>query len=498
MKTTSLFQNLPFGGASVLASRSKHVSCGSRVRSPHPSDRVLQTPLLVLNLFLLATALSSFASDPDLVLTQMPAAAPTNASPSNYLARRYLPGSRIVLARAPLQPKKVRVLSAGLHAAGGPVLTRDARSVLFVGQAEQDGDWQVYTARLDGGRPELLTQMPGGAMSPDVLSSGDLVFISPVPRLGEGSQTPPCASIYAEARGGVPHRLTFTASDITGLTVLNDGRILFVSGFPESTPEQQRQAFFTVRSDGTEFSLFAGQHEVPQLVRRPREVGDGIVFLASPLNTTARPTWPRAVPMGQPFSAPRTLFPFVTGPCRSIEDGGDGTFIVSLEKREDGDPAARASSAIFRLNTNASGTSKVLFNDVAWQDIEAVPVTPRPPPKGFTSARASGKKTGTILCLDANFTSYRALNEEPPRIVRIRLLARRKGETIPVGEVPVQADGSFTAEVPADVPLGFEALDAQGAVVRREAPSVWLRAGEKRTCAGCHEPHGRLPGNHRS
>ena len=456
-----------------------------------------QSQLLLLNFFLLASALSSFASDPDLVLTQIPVAAPTNASPANYLARRYLPGSRVVLARAPLQPEKVRVLSAGLHAAGGPTLTRDAQSVLFVGQTERDGDWQVYTARLDGGRPEALTQMPAGAMSPDVLAGGELVFISPVPRLGEGSQLPPCSSIYAQARGGVPHRLTFTPSDITGLTVLNDGRILFVSGFPESTPEQRRQAFFTVRSDGTEFTLFAGQHEVPQHVRRPREIGDGIVFLASPLNTTARPTWPRAVPIGQPFSAPRTLFSFVTGPCRSIEDGGDGTFIVSLEKREGGDPAARVSSAIFRLNTNSSGTSKVLFNDVAWQDIEAVRIAPRPPAKGYASALESGKKTGTILCLNANHTSDREASETLPRAARICLLACSKGVTTPIGEVPVQADGSFTAEVPADVPLGFETLDAQGAMVRREEPFVWLRAGEKRTCVGCHEPHGTLPGAHR-
>ena len=453
--------------------------------------------LWLLQSLLLASALSSFAADPDLVLTQIPVSAPTNASPPNYLIRRYRPGSRVVLARAPLQPEKVRVLSTGLHAAGGPVLTRDARNVLFVGQAEPDGDWQIYTVPLDGGRPEVLTQMPGGAMSPDVLSSGDLVFISPVPRLGEGSQLPPCSSIYAQARGGVPHRLTFTASDITSLTVLNDGRILFVSGFPESTPEQRRQALFSVRSDGTDFSLFAGQHEVPQHVRRPREIGDGVIFLASPLNTTARPTWPRAVPMGQPFTAPHTLFPFVTSPCRSIEDGGNGTFIVSLEKREAGDPTARASSAIFRLNTNASGTSKVLFDDVAWQDIEAMMVTPRPPPKGYTSTRMSGKKTGTVVCLDANYSSSLATNENQPRAVRVRLLARRRGETTPIGEVPVQADGSFTTEVPADVPLGFETLDAQGVVLRRQLPFVWLRAGEKRTCAGCHDPHVSLPGDQR-
>jgi len=33
-----------------------------------------------------------------------------------------------------------------------------------------------------------------------------------------------------------------------------------------------------------------------------------------------------------------------------------------------------------------------------------------------------------------------------------------------LGEVPVQADGSFLAEVPAEVPIGFESLDENGRV----------------------------------
>jgi hypothetical protein len=66
-----------------------------------------------------------------------------------------------------------------------------------------------------------------------------------------------------------------------------------------------------------------------------------------------------------------------------------------------------------------------------------------------------------------------------------------------LGEVPVQADGSFLAEVPADVPIGFEALDENGRVLRREAPMIWVRPAENRSCIGCHEPHNRAPHNHR-
>ena len=51
------------------------------------------------------------------------------------------------------------------------------------------------------------------------------------------------------------------------------------------------------------------------------------------------------------------------------------------------------------------------------------------------------------------------------------------------------------AEVPADVPLGFDALDEQGRVLRHEPPLIWVRPGENRSCIGCHEPHNHSPRN---
>ena len=80
----------------------------------------------------------------------------------------------------------------------------------------------------------------------------------------------------------------------------------------------------------------------------------------------------------------------------------------------------------------------------------------------------------------------------------VRVLAETSpGTFCALGEVAVQADGSFLAEVPANVPLGFESLDANGRVLRREAPMIWVRPAENRTCIGCHEPHNRAPHNHR-
>jgi hypothetical protein len=43
--------------------------------------------------------------------------------------------------------------------------------------------------------------------------------------------------------------------------------------------------------------------------------------------------------------------------------------------------------------------------------------------------------------------------------------------------------------LPVNMPLGFEALDERGQVLRREPAMIWVRPGENRSCIGCHEPH---------
>ena len=71
-----------------------------------------------------------------------------------------------------------------------------------------------------------------------------------------------------------------------------------------------------------------------------------------------------------------------------------------------------------------------------------------------------------------------------------------------LGYAPIHPDGSVMVKLPADVALSFTIVDADGRTVAEPLGSEhrnWLtmRAGEVRTCNGCHtagssEPHGRL------
>jgi hypothetical protein len=360
-------------------------------------------------------------------------------------------GSRVILAVPPLNPENVRVLSEGLAAAGEPFVTPDGRRALFTGKPTSDGAWQIYEASLGGGGPRALTSMPGGAASPTLLADGSVVFVSPVPGPEDGWFPKSPSALWALAPGASPpKRLTWGTASAADPTVLADGRILFVSAMPPESPTP-RVSLFTVYNDGTGVSPYACQHDGVGEIGRPRELPDGrIAFLS-----------------------------------RATRSGRGGVTEVVL--------ASRPWMSRQKLSPEASAAEPVL-RDAAWVELEVVRAELRRRPMGRISTIDLAKKSGVIFCIDVNHTTV----EPRTRAARVRILAAESGGTSRLlGEVRVREDGSFMAEVPADVALGFEALDEAGNVARRLPPSVWVRPGENRGCIGCHEPHGLAPRNRR-
>jgi hypothetical protein len=383
------------------------------------------------------------------------------------------------------------------------VVSPSGNRILFVGKAQAGDTWQIYETKPSGGRLKSVTAMDGGAMDPAILSNGDLVFSSPVPKAGESWRSGKLPALYAQAPQGQPRRLTFGSTAAVEPTVLGDGRILFVSARLSTNPtDAPNLALFTVNNDGTEVTAFALDRDGAPLVQRPRELRDGRVgFLATDIGTPAGEMWAEAVRTARPFASRAKLFSFPVSQCRSVEPAENGNLLVSFETRAvSGLPAGAAqagSFAIYRVGTNAATLGQPLFDDPAWNDIEAARVAARANPMGHISAMVPTKKTGTILCLNANFIRLRGTNNtQVAKAARVRVLTGDGvGSARPLGEVPLRADGSFLAEVPADIPLGFESLDADGRVLSQLAPAFWVRPGENRSCLGCHEPYNRSPRN---
>lgn len=66
-------------------------------------------------------------------------------------------------------------------------------------------------------------------------------------------------------------------------------------------------------------------------------------------------------------------------------------------------------------------------------------------------------------------------------------------EVTELGTVPIGPDGSFSVEVPADVPIALQAVDAEGRSELNQMSWIYVRPGEKRSCTGGHEPRRGTP-----
>jgi hypothetical protein len=467
-----------------------------------PENRVqLGAPALIAAVFLTLLLAGCTEKIPAgaLVLTETPSRGGSlTKQGASLLDERFPPGSRVVIVKPPIRGTNVRVLSTGLSAAGDVVMCPSGQRVVFAGKRDAAGSWQIYEAKLSGGQPRRITSMEGGAMNPAIIANGDVVFSSPVPKAGEARGSGKLAALYAQSPGGQPRRLTFGTSPALEPTVLADGRILFVSAQPsgkgcEATPSY---ALFTINNDGTELTTFALDHDGAPLVRRPRELPDGrIVFLAAQYE---HPEAFRAetVRKARPFATRMPLGNWTTGRCTAVTPAGDDTLLICADTRGLVGRSMSGSMAVLRMAPNAQPPGQPLFLDPAWDVIEAASINPSVNPMGHVSA-IKPKKTGTILCLNANFTRPVASPGTPPsKVERVRMFtAGNADEARALGEVKVQADGSFMAEVPADMPIGFETLDDQGRVLWRLPPALWVRPGENRSCIGCHEPYNHSPRN---
>lgn len=423
-----------------------------------------------------------------LVLAQSPVTSVTNSA-LDILDLKYPSGSRVVLMEAPLDVNRVCVLSEGLFAAGEPIVSYDGQKIFFAGKANAASDWQIYQQDLADARLTKLTSIPGGAMSPALLPDGSVVFASPVPKIGVANSSQPQTALYAQSPDGQPRQLTFSSRGITDPTMLTDGRILFVSTSPSSS-SNSGPALFTINSDGTEVTAFAAPEDSTAMIQRARLLADGrVVFVVSKSDSSSA----EVVRMARPFQSRAALFPGAAAQIHSVQPTSNEDLLVCAENTA----GVKTSLALFRVSSTATALGAPLAADSRWNISEAVEAAPHLRPMGRLSTMDTSKSSGKILCLDANFSSNNTDRKAlPPTRVRV-LVETPAGNVHALGEVPVQADGSFLAEVPADVPIGFESLDESGRILHREAPMLWVRPAENRSCVGCHEPRNRAPHNHR-
>jgi len=190
----------------------------------------------------------------------------------------------------------------------------------------------------------------------------------------------------------------------------------------------------------------------------------------------------------------------------------DRQFLVSYKVRP-ADHYKNVPDAYALYLLDADGTHRPILKDENLSCWHPVPLVARAAPPALKSVRnGEGGGGGKALCVLTNvYLGMAGVQPGEVKWLRINEAIPRYWDTgrrwapsssssswkaalwprVQWGVVPVEADGSAYFEVPADRNIFFQALDANFREVQRERTYVNYRAGEVRSCAGCHGNSGR-------
>ena len=160
-------------------------------------------------------------------------------------------------------------------------------------------------------------------------------------------------------------------------------------------------------------------------------------------------------------------------------------------------PGLGAVYALSRIDPATGNRLELVLGYPGFHILDAQELAPHPRVKGRSSVVDASRKTGVFFCISSHLTDRPGLEHlKAGAASTLRVIegvapdptvhAPQWGQRT-LGEVPLENDGSFHIEVPAEVPLRFELLDEQGATVARQESWTWVMPRESRGCIGCHE-----------
>ncbi|MHC4330027.1 MAG: HzsA-related protein, partial [Planctomycetota bacterium] len=436
-----------------------------------------------------------------------------------------------------------RHFSAAMH----PRLSSDGRRLIFTARPRDTANskWTIYDMTLDGDDVRQITDGTSNCYDPEYLPGGRVVFCDD--RSGFRDEydrdIPPLLFTCALDGSGLD-QISFNLSSDTAPVVLHDGRILFTSWQHHADHRGTAGSFdfFTVLPDGMGFNPFAlFQSGMSKTKSYAQELTDGrVVFVEStghrhynagalglvharnPHKTYERIT-PDMVFNGANLAG-RYASPY------PLPDGGmlcaysPGRVVSAYEQ----DPYEEPHEGIYTFDFAAGRPRRLLFDDPDAQDYGPVAIYARPEPPQIPSMVIRSRSTGTLTCVDA-YLSDRSTTQKnvvvgsmppalPGEIKAVRVIEgfgvldknpkKHKRTVIDMlqmtfgsnsnggnsheqkrilGVVPVEPDGSFSVEVPADTTLFLQTLDENHMAIENQLTWTWVRPGETRMCIGCHE-----------
>ena len=373
-------------------------------------------------------------------------------------ADRFPRGAAIQIVRA----GQAKPLAPGFAASADPAISFDGRRVLFAGKQRADDFWQIWEMPLAGGSPKRLTRFGEDAIAPFYAAGERIVYAR---RTSAGFQLE-----TALIGGSDTVRLTYTPGDHLATDVLRDGRILFEAPHPGS----EGRDLYTVYLDGSGVETYRCDHGRDRSAAIETSSGD-IVFHSN--GRLSRFTSARAV---------EVELPPVTG-----EFAGRPAEIAPGELLGGFRPNPTQPYGIYRWKWGHGAPEKVTAVEGS-EAVQPVPIRAHEIPKRHPSSL--GNREGANLLALNVYTSKSRIARGSVAAVRVWTLDDR-GAAARLGQAPVESDGSFFVQTPADRAIRFELLNAAGKIVQAEKGWFWARRGEQRVCVGCHAGPERAPEN---
>jgi hypothetical protein len=408
---------------------------------------------------------AKMSPDADIIVTSAPVYQPLAALRGE---QRFPKGAQLLR----IHEGKSAPLVKGFAATADANVSFDGKSVLFSGNQAPGDPWQIWELTLADGTLRKLIAGPADAIRPLYLPAGQLVYAlrtaTGYQLMVAGKASPLMAAPIAADAGSTVLPISYLPASAIPADVLNDGRILFEANYPlgsGSTPE-----LYLVYSDGSGVESYRCDHGRARWGGRQLASGDLVFTHGTSLARFASPLAHEA-----PVVAPNVDF------AGAIAETAQGEWLVS---------ARTVLSAHYALKRMKPGTPKpgaatmqTILATSGEDLVEPVPIAPRARPHHHPSALHPWSYAN-LLALDARQSREGDL-QSVPASVRLETLDAQ-GHTVENGTAPVEADGSFFVQTPADKPIRFALLNAKGAVVRQEHGWFWIRSGEQRICTGCH------------
>lgn len=400
-----------------------------------------------------------------------------------------------------------------------PEPSYDGRRLLFSMRKDGEDWYHLFEMNIDGTGLRQLTDGPFNDISGVYLPDGKIVFCSDRSGVLDEYHEERSEFLFSmRADGSGIEQLTFVPGIYFEPTVLKNGLILcsFWDAFHISVaPFIKHETYLiTLRPDGTEERpLFgAGQYKFYNRNRhsaigltRPGELPDGRILVQSEMGPSVydpnlgialaqslTPVFPATTSVqtgGTTFSA--HLSP--TGTRSSPYPLPDGRFLMAATA-----PGSR-DIGLYAVNPDTRQT-ELLFDRPNVSEWDAVPIglsraVPRMLPE---KVRDKESPFATFIVVDTHAadTPERVELNQRARFARVlqaeytdvTTSSHTSLETRILGTVPIFPDGSIAFEAPAETPLFVETLDARGQRLVLQAGYMSARAGEVKSCFGCHAP----------